>query len=173
EDRSLATVFNGEIYNYVELREQLAARGHRFGTRSDTEVLLHLYEESGPEMVADLNGMFAFALWDRTRRTLFLARDRMGVKPLYYAQAGGRWLFASELKSLLACPELDTALDLDAVADYLRLGYIPRDATPYRKVRRLLPGHSLAIRPEGFAIRCWWDLAQPFSACAPEQKPGR
>lgn len=160
EDRSLAVVFNGEIYNYIELRKDLLARGHCFSTRSDTEVLVHLYEEYGCDMLAKLNGMFAFAIWDRKAQNLLLVRDRMGVKPLYYARTGSRWLFASELKSLLTEPALDTRLDQDAIADYLRLGYIPREATPYVGVRRLLPGHYLRIQADRFDVRRWWDLAE-------------
>jgi asparagine synthase (glutamine-hydrolysing) len=160
EDGSVAVVFNGEIYNYLELREDLLARGHRFRTRSDTEVLVHLYEERGTEMLPLLNGMFAFALWDSRRRLVFLARDRMGVKPLYYAQCGSRWLFASELKCLLTQPEVKRDLDLDSIADFLRLGYIPREATPYLGVRKLLPGHSLAISDNGARLSKWWDLAE-------------
>jgi asparagine synthase (glutamine-hydrolysing) len=159
EDGSLGVVMNGEIFNYVELRQWLVGRGHQFSTKSDTEVLVHLYEEHGPALLPKLNGMFAFALWNRRSRSLLLARDRMGVKPLYYAQIGSRWLFASELKSLLTQHELDSSLDLDAIADYLRLSYIPREATPYLKVRKLLPGHYLLIR-EGQVQDCvWWDLS--------------
>jgi asparagine synthase (glutamine-hydrolysing) len=159
EDGSLAVVFNGEIFNYVELRDYLLPRGHHFKTRSDTEVLLHLYEEFGTGMLERLNGMFAFALWDANFRTLLLARDRMGVKPLYVGEAGSRLLFASELKALLTQPGVDTALEPDAFADYLRLGYMPLDATPYRGVRKLLPGHCL-VAGEGTrrTIR-WWNLA--------------
>src|SRR5579871_2105556 len=134
EDRSLAIVFNGEIFNYVELREELLSRGHRFSTRSDTEVLLHLYEDEGPAFLNRLNGMFSFALWDSRSRSVLLARDRMGVKPLYWARSGERWFFASELKALLTQRYIDTDLNLDALADYLRLGYVPRDASPYSKV---------------------------------------
>jgi len=150
EDKSIAVVFNGEIYNYLELREHLQQRGHRFATKSDTEVLVHLYEEEGANFLPRLNGMFAFALWDSCAQKLLLARDRMGVKPLYYARAGGRWFFGSELKALLTQKEVDTDLDLEALANYLRLGYIPREATPYRGVRRLLPGEvreGQGVRP--------------------------
>src|ERR1022692_3265743 len=128
EDGSVAVVFNGEIYNYVELYQLLESKGHRFQTHSDTEVLVHLYEEYGTEMFTYLNGMFAIALWDRRRNALLLGRDRMGVKPLYYSRTGSRWTFASELKSLLTYSGLDTTLDPDGCADYLRLGYVPRDA---------------------------------------------
>lgn len=158
EDRSLTVVFNGEIYNYVELRRLLIRRGHRFRTTGDTEVLLHAYEELGADFLGQLNGMFAFAIWDSGRQRLLLARDRMGVKPLYYARVGGRLCFASELKALLQVNGLDRSLDLDALADYLRLGYIPREASPLRSVRRLLPGHMLLADRDGFSVRRWWRL---------------
>jgi len=159
EDRSLAVVMNGELFNYVELREWLHQRGHRFSTKSDTEVLLHLYEEHGPALLPKLNGMFAFALWDSRSRSLLLARDRMGVKPLYYARAGSRWFFASELKCILTQKEVDTEFDPDALADFLRLSYIPREATPYLHVRKLLPGHYLRISDGQAENRAWWDLS--------------
>ncbi|MCU1260033.1 MAG: Asparagine synthetase, partial [Bryobacterales bacterium] len=159
-DGSLAVVFNGEIYNYIELREDLISRGYQFRTRSDTEVLLHMYSEHGAGMLPHLNGMFAFAIWDAKLRTVLIARDRMGVKPLYYAQSGSRWFFASELKCLLTQSEVSTALDLDALADFLRLGYIPRQWTPYANVHKLLPGHYLMLYPDGHRIARWWDLAE-------------
>jgi len=159
EDGSIAVVFNGEIYNYVELRKDLIARGHRFRTSSDTETLVHLYEERGIDMLPALNGMFAFAIWDRRRSRVFLARDRMGIKPLYYAQSGSRWFFASELKCLLTQREVNRDLDLDSLADFLRLSYIPRESTPYRAVHKLLPGHSLVIDADGANMQQWWNLA--------------
>jgi len=159
EDRSVSVVMNGELFNYVELRNWLCNRGHKFSTKSDTEVLVHSYEDLGPELLPKLNGMFAFALWDKKSRSLLLARDRMGVKPLYYARVGSRWLFASELKALLTQNGVDTELDLDSIADFLRLSYIPQEATPYLGVRKLLPGHYLYIRGEQFEERAWWNLA--------------
>ena len=160
EDGSVVVVLNGEIYNFIELRNWLLSRGHRFSTRSDTEVLVHLYEEHGTAMLSKLNGMFAFAIWDKTKRSLFIARDRMGVKPLYYANIGSRWLFYSELKALLTQPNFSDDLDLDAIADYLRLSYIPREATPYLASRRLLPGHYLVIDEDRIEERAWWDLGE-------------
>ncbi len=159
EDRSVSVVMNGELFNYVELRQILVQKGHRFATKSDTEILVHMFEEHGAALLPKLNGMFAFALWDKKSRSLLLARDRMGVKPLYYARIGTRWLFASELKSLLTQKHLNTEFDLDALADFLRLGYIPREATPYLGVKKLLPGHYLVIRENYAEERAWWDLA--------------
>ncbi len=160
EDGSVIVVLNGEIYNYIELRNWLLERGHRFTTQSDTEVLVHLYEEHGTAMLPKLNGMFAFAIWDQTKRSLFIARDRMGVKPLYYAHIGSRWLFSSELKALLTQQNFSPDLDLDAIADFLRLSYIPREATPYLSSRRLLPGHYLLIDGNRIERHAWWDLGE-------------
>jgi asparagine synthase (glutamine-hydrolysing) len=160
EDGSITVVFNGEIFNYVELRQELLRHGHVFATCSDTEVLLHGYEQWGVDLLPRLNGMFAFALWDRTRQRLLLARDRMGVKPLYHAWIGSRLVFASELKALLTHPGLDRTLDLDAIADYLRLGYVPRDASAVRAVRKLLPGHAMLVEPSGSTIRRWWSIEE-------------
>jgi asparagine synthase (glutamine-hydrolysing) len=159
EDRTVAVMFNGEVFNYVELRADLLRNGHRLSTNSDTETLVHLYEDSGPDFLSRLNGMFGFALWDAKRRSLLLVRDRMGVKPLYYAVAGGRFLFASEIKALLTRPELPRALEADALADYLRFSYVPGEATPYAAVRKLLPGHYLRIDSGGRTVKAWWDLA--------------
>ncbi len=161
EDGTIAVVFNGEIYNYIELRQELIQKGYRFATNSDTETLVHLYEEYGPEMLPKLNGMFGFAIWDARRRRLLVARDRMGVKPLYFAHIGSRWLFGTELKVVTTQPHAGGDLDSEALADYIRLGYIPFDATPYRNVRRLLPGHYLLIDEQRFHLRRWWDLAEP------------
>ena len=160
EDGSVVVVLNGEIYNFIELRKWLSSRGHRFSTQSDTEVLVHLYEEHGKDMLPKLNGMFAFAIWDKHRRSLFVARDRMGVKPLYYAHIGSRWIFASELKALLTQPDFNQELDLDAIADFLRLSYIPRERTPYLASRRLLPGHYLLVDGNKFENRAWWNLGE-------------
>src|SRR5207302_334145 len=125
EDGSLQVVFNGELYNFQELRAGLEARGHRFRTRSDTEVLVHLYEEDGDALVERLRGMFAFALWDRPRRRLVLARDRLGIKPLYWYRDGEQLLFGSELKALLAHPHLPRRVEAAALEDYLAYGMVP------------------------------------------------
>jgi asparagine synthase (glutamine-hydrolysing) len=159
EDRSKVIVFNGEIYNYRELRRGLVARGHSFATQGDTETILHLYEELGPNCVERLRGMFAFAIWDTTTETLVLARDRFGIKPLYLTAGPWGIAFASELKALHAVGLDDRTLDWDALDIYFQLGYIPAPATPFRAVRKLEPGHTAVWnRAGGLAIRQYWDL---------------
>jgi asparagine synthase (glutamine-hydrolysing) len=166
EDRSKLIVFNGEIYNYRELRRDLIARGHRFATQTDTETILHLYEECGPECVRQLRGMFAFAIWDSTEQRLFLARDRFGIKPLYVAVGPWGIGFASELKALVASGLTQRELDWEALDTYFELGYIPAPATPFRDVRKLEPGHTaLWERSSGLTIRQYWDLpSEPRAA---------
>jgi asparagine synthase (glutamine-hydrolysing) len=146
EDATIWVVFNGEIYNYRELADDLRARGHRFATASDTEVLLHLYEEHGERCVEPLRGMFAFAIWDAPRRCLLLARDRLGIKPLYYAATPQGLLFGSELKALLQSPWLSRRIDQQALTAYLQYGYIPDPQSILAGVAKLPPGHTLAIR---------------------------
>ncbi|MBN1912025.1 MAG: asparagine synthase (glutamine-hydrolyzing), partial [Pirellulales bacterium] len=145
EDGSVQVVFNGEIYNYQELRSQLEAKGHWFQTRSDTEVLVHLYEEEGEELVGWLRGMFAFAIWDARRRWLVLARDRIGLKPLYVYQDDEKLLFGSELKAILAHPNVDRRIDPVAVDEYLALGMIGGARTIFQKARKLPPAHVLSV----------------------------
>jgi asparagine synthase (glutamine-hydrolysing) len=143
EDRSIHVVQNGEIYNYRELRAELERRGHRFSSRSDTEVLVHLYEERGPRFVDELRGMFAVAVWDSRRRRLVLARDRFGIKPLYYRIAGATLSFASELKALFAQPGFQRQIDFDALEAYLAFNSIPAPLTIFSEVRKLPAGHLL------------------------------
>ena len=160
EDRSVVIVYNGEIYNYQSLIPELTALGHVFRTRSDTEVIVHAWEAWGEACVQRLRGMFAFALWDRNRSTLFLARDRLGVKPLHYALlADGTFLFGSELKSILAHGGLPTTIDPHAVEEYFALGYVPEPRTIFAAARKLPPAHTLTVRrgsplPEP---ACYWD----------------
>ena len=137
EDGSLVLIFNGEIYNYLELREGLLERGHQFKTRSDTEVILHLYEELGAECLQRLVGMFTIAIWDKRQRQLFLARDRLGIKPLYYLQAGSRFLFASEFKAILQYRGFEPTLNPAAVHEYLALRYVPGPGGMFRELRKL------------------------------------
>ena len=159
EDGSLWIVYNGEVYNYIELRAALEQRGHRFRTRSDTEVIVHLYEEKGPACLQDLRGMFAFAIWNRNDRSLFLARDRLGIKPLFYASTPGAFLFASEIKSLLVHPDMDRAVDRAALLDYLTYRYVSAPGTLFTNVRKLRPGHYLTLQ-DGGEVRetCYWDV---------------
>ena len=160
EDRTKVIVFNGEIYNYRELRNELVARGHQLRTNSDTETIVHLYEEYGADCVSKLRGMFAFALWDETRGTLLLARDRFGIKPLYIAENDGQLSFASELKALLRVGACSRDLDWNALEMYFRLGYIPAPHTPFHGVRKLQPGHLLEWRADGrIRERRYWDLS--------------
>ena len=156
EDGSLHVVFNGEIYNFVELRAELEAAGHRFATRSDTEVIVHGYEEWGADCVSRFNGMFAFAIWDATRRELFLARDHLGVKPLYYVDLGSRVLFASEIKALLEHPECPRAVDVAALADLFTFRYVPSPRTLFDGIRKLPPGHRMTISDRGIASDRYW-----------------
>src|SRR5579885_1118823 len=159
EDGQVWVVFNGEIYNYRELRADLERRGHRFATHTDTEVLVHLYEEDGPGLLRHLRGMFAFALWDARARRLLLARDRAGKKPLYYAHLGDRLLFGSELKALLADPTVPRDLDHTALYQYLCLGFVPHPRTVYRAIRTLSPGHfMLADARGGVREERYWQL---------------
>jgi asparagine synthase (glutamine-hydrolysing) len=155
-DRRYVIVFNGEIYNYRELREGLVAAGERFETESDTEVLLRLYQRKGADALQDLNGMFAFAVWDRERKELFVARDRVGIKPLYYVDSGGMFLFASETKALLRHPGWSREINPHAVQDYLALRYVPGDVTLFRHVKRLPAAHFLRIRNGSIDIRRYW-----------------
>jgi len=161
EDDSIWIVYNGEIYNYPELRDELTGRGHRFRTRSDTEVIVHLYEEMGEDCVTRLNGMFAFALWDSNRRRLFLARDRMGIKPLFYSyEPGRRIVFGSEIKALLKAG-VGREPDYQALYDYLSLMYVPTPATAYAAVRKLPPGSWLTCSPDGVRTGQYWDIPLP------------
>ena len=160
EDETLWTVLNGEIYNFQELRDQLVAGGHRFYTRSDTEAIVHAYEQWGEDCVDHLNGMFAFALWDARRQALFLARDRMGIKPLYYTVAGGRLLFASELTALLEDPQVSREVDPTALNEYLRLEYVPSPRSIITGVFKLPPGHTLTwlTQRRDLRVRRYWDV---------------
>jgi asparagine synthase (glutamine-hydrolysing) len=160
EDRSVWIVFNGEIYNFPELRRELLARGHNFYTHCDTEVIVHLYEEMGAECVQKLRGMFAFALYDERQRKLLMARDRLGKKPLHYALAGDRLLFGSEIKSILAvAPELAT-VDHQALLQYMYFGYVPDPLTAFTTIQKLPPGHLLEFVNGKIDIRQYWDLPQ-------------
>ncbi len=161
EDESCWLVFNGEIYNFRELRTRLESKGHRFRSRTDGETILHLYEEEGDGCLRHLEGMFAFALWDRPRRRLLLARDHLGIKPLYYRLDGARLAFASELKALLLDPACPRELDLDALAQYLTFLYIPSPATAFRGIRKLPPGHCLVFENGRAGVKAYWDLAFP------------
>lgn len=168
EDRSKVIIFNGEIYNFQPLREFLLGKGHRFETHSDTEVILHLYEEVGDDCVNQLRGMFAFAIWDQTEQKLLLARDRLGVKPLYYALHGGRCLFGSELKAIIRDPAIPREIDPQALDEYLSLLYIPAPRTIFRQVLKLPAGHILTVTPEGAKLRQYWDLSFEPMAVASE-----
>ena len=161
EDKSLVLVVNGEIYNYIELRKELESRGHVFRTRSDCETILHLYEESGHDCLHKLRGMFAFALYDKKRAEVFIARDRMGEKPLYYRATSSGLIFSSELKSLLAGqPALGLELDLNAVNLYLHYQYVPEPLTPIKGVKKLPAAHFIRIKTKNFsfAIEKYWDV---------------
>lgn len=166
EDRTIWTVYNGEIYNFPDLRRDLEAQGHRFYTHSDTEVIVHLYEEYEEKFPSFLNGMFAIALWDENRRRLVLARDRVGIKPLYYAQLSDRILFGSEIKAILA-EGLQPTVDLQALSHYLSLLYIPAPYSAYQEIRKLEPGHILIWEDGRVVIRSYWDLTQiqPYEDC--------
>jgi asparagine synthase (glutamine-hydrolysing) len=159
EDGSLWIVFNGEIYNHLSLREQLIARGHSYRTHSDTETIIHLFEEYGHDCVQHLRGMFAFTIWDRNKKTLFMARDRLGIKPLYYHLTPERLLFGSEVKVILAHGTKRAEFDRAALPEFLALGYLSGEETFYSGIRKLLPGHTMEIGLEGKPeIRQYWDL---------------
>lgn len=159
EDGSVWVVFNGEIYNFGELRANLLRRGHRFRTNTDTEVIVHLYEEHGDDLVLHLRGMFAFALWDRNRRRGMLARDRLGIKPLHYSRVGDSLLFGSELKAVLAAGIVERELDPQALDAYFAFNYIPAPMTVYKDVRKIEPGHVLIFHDGRLENKRYWDLS--------------
>jgi asparagine synthase (glutamine-hydrolysing) len=172
EDGSVQLIFNGEIYNYQQLRPLLEARGHRFRTQSDTEVIVHLYEDHGETLVEHLRGMFAFALWDGPRRQLLLGRDRLGIKPLYLYRDADKVLFASEAKALLAHPDVPRDVDPAALEDYLAFGMVPGRRSIFRHIEKLPPAHTLKIRPGDWerSPRRYWQLRfEPDQGTSVEQ----
>jgi asparagine synthase (glutamine-hydrolysing) len=165
EDGSVQVVFNGEIYNYQELRKGLVARGHRFRSQSDTEVIAHLYEEKGADCVTELEGMFAIGIWDESRKRLLLARDRAGKKPLFYYRSTGLLAFASEVKSLFVHPAITIEIDPEAVPYYFIYGYVPAPATFYKRVSQLEPGSLMIVEADGrTTARRYWELRYPPQA---------
>lgn len=158
EDESVWIVFNGEIYNFQELRDRLLKRGHTFRSTSDTEIIIHLYEEYGVDCLSRLKGMFAFAIWDSGRGRLFLARDRVGIKPLYYCKTPDALYFASELKSIIADPAVPREINPAAVRQFLSFFYVPGEETLLRSVKKLLPGNSLIAESGKVTISQYWDL---------------
>ena len=158
EDRTVAVVFNGEIYNFRQLRRELEARGHTFRTRCDTEVIVHQYEEDGADCLHRFNGMFALALWDATHRRLLLARDRMGIKPLHWMDGPTSLVFASELKALLPHPDAAAELDPVGLSRYLTHEYLPAPHTILRGMHKLPPGHRLLLDDGGVRVERWWRI---------------
>jgi asparagine synthase (glutamine-hydrolysing) len=161
DDGTLWITYNGEVYNFLELRRELAAKGHTFRSGSDTEVILHLYEEMGPESVKRLNGMFALAIWDARQERLFLARDHFGIKPLYYIHQGGRFAFASEIKALLELPECPREVRLEALDQYLTFLWVPDPLTMFRGILKLPAGHYAFFRQGELQVHQYWDLTFP------------
>lgn len=160
EDENVWIVFNGEIYNHQQLRSELQQAGHRYRTKSDTESIVHLYEQYGRDCVQHMRGMFAFAIWDRPRRKLFVARDRLGIKPLYYRYENGVFLFGSEIKTLLAYPGVKPAFNEPALAEYLAFGYLSGEESLFAGIKKLLPGHTLELDEAGnISIQPYWDLS--------------
>ncbi|MGA3098329.1 MAG: asparagine synthase (glutamine-hydrolyzing) [Bryobacteraceae bacterium] len=165
EDRDAWIVFNGEIFNHADLRPDLERAGHRYATRSDTETIVHAYEEYGPECVNRLRGMFSLAIWDRRRKTLFCARDRLGKKPFYYYWDGRLFAFASEIKALFEHPAISPRLREDMLPEYLAFGYLSGEETLFSGIRQLMPGHRLTLRMgipgAAPAIERYWEIPQP------------
>jgi len=157
EDGKVQVVFNGEIYNFIELRNELERFGHQFRTKSDTEVIVHAYEQWGTDCVKRFNGMFAFALWDARQRKLLLARDHLGIKPMYYVTIGNQLLFASEIKSLLQHPACPREVDLDALAELFTFRYVPSPKTLFQRIMKLPPAHFMVVSRAGQRIERFWD----------------
>lgn len=166
EDNSIWIVYNGEIYNYKELRQELEKKRHTFKTNSDTEVIVHLYEEMGKNLVTQLNGMFGFALWDTKRRTLLLARDRAGIKPLFYYIGRDKLVFGSEIKSLLQDPSIPRDLNFQALHDYLTHLYVPAPQTIFKSIKKLPPAHILEYVDGEIAIQRYWSI--PYDGEEPQ-----
>src|SRR3990167_7216763 len=158
EDGSIVVIYNGEIYNYKSLREELEKRGHKFKTQTDTEVLVHGYEEYGEDFVPKLNGMFAFALWDERGHKIFLGRDRVGVKPLYYYVTSNLLIFGSEPKVILSHPLYKKKIDSRALAMYGYLGFLPGDQAMFSGIKKLLPGHTLSFKKSGLKVTKYFEL---------------
>lgn len=170
EDKTIWIVFNGEIYNFQELRAELLAKGHIFATNCDTEVIVHAYEEYGDDCVKRFNGMFAFALWDEPRQRLFLARDRFGEKPLYYVHHNSEFYFASEPKSLFAHPRISRELDLRSLSRYLCYEYVPWPYSMFKQIRKLPPGHTLVFERGDVKLSRYWDAQfRPMEHCDEEE----
>jgi asparagine synthase (glutamine-hydrolysing) len=170
EDGTVWIVFNGEIYNFQQLRQELESAGHRFYTSTDTETIVHAYEQWGPDAVGRLRGMFGLAIWDTRSKALLLARDRLGIKPLHYASVGDRLYFGSEIKSILCAPDLPRDLDLDALDHYLSFLYTPPDQSIFRSVRKLPPGHLLTWRDGKTEIHRYWRLPAEERFAGSEQE---
>ncbi|MFN3966993.1 MAG: asparagine synthase (glutamine-hydrolyzing), partial [Endomicrobiia bacterium] len=158
EDKSIVIVFNGEIYNYIELRKQLELKGHKFYTNTDTETIIHLYEEYQEDCLKYLCGMFAFALWDKKEEKLFIARDRLGIKPLFYSQFDGCLIFASEIKSILQCRKISKEINLFGLDQYLTFLYIPSPSTIFRNIFHLPAGSYMVYRNKKLEIKKYWNL---------------
>ncbi|MFL6195613.1 MAG: asparagine synthase (glutamine-hydrolyzing), partial [Thermoanaerobaculia bacterium] len=158
EDGQLGITFNGEVYNFLELRRELEAQGHTFQTQTDTEVILRLYQIEGEAMLARLNGMFAFAIWDRRNRVLFIARDRLGIKPLYYTITPDGIVFGSEIKALFSVATERPRVRLEMLDAYMSLGYVPTERTLFQGVEKLQPGWCMTVTADGPRLRQYWDL---------------
>lgn len=158
EDKAITVVFNGEIYNFLELKDLLEKKGHTFKTKSDTEVLVHLYESFGTDMSKLLRGMFAFAIWDRNKDLILISRDHVGIKPLYFWRDGKVMFFGSELKSILAAPLIRKEINIEAFKAYTQLGYIPGNLSIFKNIHKLLPGHSLIFSKDGLKIDKFYEM---------------
>jgi asparagine synthase (glutamine-hydrolysing) len=170
EDESVWVVFNGEIYNFSELQDGLITKGHTFKTRSDTEVIVHLYEEDGERCFERLRGMFAIAIWDGRNRKLVLGRDRVGKKPLFYFYDGSRIAFASEMKAILKIPGVPREIDPQAVSDYFSLLYVPAPKSIFKQIRKVLPGHYVVVSDKGLREVEYWDIHFAATSAATEQQ---